>query len=85
MLAAQYMAPGSESSVSAAQKTQMQAEGWAGGLFEDGTMAFHKGNESAFITVVGNGSTGGVDVFQWASKLELPKVSESASSSASAK
>ncbi len=65
-LAVEYMAPGAVNAVSAAQTAQMKANGWTFDSKGSKTvLSFLKGNDSAFIGVVPNGSTGGVTVYQW--------------------
>ncbi len=64
-LAVQYMAPGAVDAVSTAQTAQMKANGWTfDSKGSKAELSFLKGNNSAFIAVVPNGSTGGVTVYQ---------------------
>lgn len=74
LLAAWYEAPGEESQVEAAMTKQMFAAGWEGGELSHGMLRFEHGHEYAFISVVDNGSTDNVDVYQVATEyIPTPK------------
>lgn len=76
LLAAWYQAPGEESEVEAAMIKQMLAAGWEGGELSHGVLQFEHERQYAFISVVDNGSTDNVDVYQVATEaIPLPKSS----------